>query len=63
MLGTQNLQDDNCSVLRAETGVEAAYNMIILQTKKTKLLAWVRERTIPTERPPVVGEVSANICG
>jgi hypothetical protein len=23
-------------------------------------LAWVRERTIPTERPPLVGEVSAN---
>jgi hypothetical protein len=24
---------------------------------------WVRERTIPTERPPLVGEVSANLCG
>jgi hypothetical protein len=23
----------------------------------------VRERTIPTERPPLVGEVSANFCG
>jgi hypothetical protein len=23
-------------------------------------MAWVRERTIPTERPPIVGEVSAN---
>jgi hypothetical protein len=23
-------------------------------------VAWVRERTIPTERPPIVGEVSAN---
>jgi hypothetical protein len=23
----------------------------------------VRERTIPTERPPLVGEVSANYCG
>jgi len=23
----------------------------------------VRERTIPTERPPPVGEVSANFCG
>jgi hypothetical protein len=22
-----------------------------------------RERTIPTERPPFVGEVSANLCG
>jgi hypothetical protein len=24
---------------------------------------WVRERTIPTERPPLVGEVIANFCG
>jgi hypothetical protein len=23
----------------------------------------VRERTIPTERPPLVSEVSANFCG
>ena len=32
---------------------------------KTKLnsVAFVRERTIPTERPPPVGEVSANFCG
>ena len=31
-------------------------------TKKTKLnsVALVRTRTIPTERPPPVGEVSAN---
>jgi hypothetical protein len=26
-------------------------------------LALVRERTIPTERPPLVGEVNANFCG
>jgi hypothetical protein len=25
--------------------------------------AWVHERTIPTGRPPQVGEVSANFCG
>jgi hypothetical protein len=32
---------------------------------KTKLnsMVWVRERTIPTERPPLVGEVIANFCG
>ena len=32
---------------------------------KTKLnsVALVRERTVPTERPPPVGEVSANFCG
>jgi hypothetical protein len=26
-------------------------------------MALVRERTTPTERPPLVGEVSANFCG
>jgi hypothetical protein len=26
-------------------------------------VALVRERTIPTKRPPLVGEVSANFCG
>jgi hypothetical protein len=26
-------------------------------------VALVRERTVPTERPPLVGEVSANFCG
>ena len=26
-------------------------------------VALVRERTIPTERPPPVGEVGANFCG
>jgi hypothetical protein len=32
--------------------------------KKTKInsVAWIRERIIPTERPPFVGEVSANFC-
>jgi hypothetical protein len=29
----------------------------------TNSVASVRERTIPTERPPLVGEVSANLCG
>jgi hypothetical protein len=26
-------------------------------------MAWVRERTIPTERQPLLGEVSANFYG
>ena len=30
---------------------------------KLNTVALVRERTIPTERPPPVGEVSANSCG
>jgi hypothetical protein len=31
--------------------------------KKLNSVALVRERTIPTERPPPVGEGSANFCG
>jgi hypothetical protein len=30
---------------------------------KLNSVAFVRERTIPTERPPLIGEVSVNFCG
>jgi hypothetical protein len=30
--------------------------------QQTNSVALVRERTIPTERPPVVDEFSANFC-
>ena len=39
------------------------YIIIIKLKKKLNSVALVRERTIPTERPPPVGEVSANFCG
>jgi len=41
------------------------YYQASLRLTKTKLnsVALVRERTIPTERPPPVGEVSAKFCG
>ena len=38
-----------------------AINMLTML--KLNSVALVRERTIPTERPPPVGEVSANFCG
>jgi hypothetical protein len=31
--------------------------------KQTNSVALVRRRTIPTERPPLVGEVSSNFSG
>ena len=34
-----------------------------IRTNSKNSVALVRERTIPTERPPPVGEVSANFCG
>jgi hypothetical protein len=36
---------------------------IFKNINKTNSVALVRVRTIPTERPPLVGEVSANFCG
>jgi hypothetical protein len=38
------------------------YHKAIIKQKKNSL-ALFRKRTIPTERPPLVGEVSANFCG
>jgi len=35
---------------------------IYIYKLKLNSVALVRERTIPTERPPPVGEVSANFC-
>jgi len=37
-------------------------NVSFVQLLKNSV-ALVRKRTIPTERPPPVGEVSANFCG
>ena len=37
--------------------------IIIIIITKLNSVALVRTRTIPTERPPPVGEVSANFCG
>ena len=34
-----------------------------LQISAINSVALVRTRTIPTERPPPVGEISANFCG
>jgi hypothetical protein len=36
--------------------------IIIIKTPKLNSVALVHKKTIPTERPPLVGEVSANLC-
>ena len=41
----------------------ATVGLLIITKTKLNSVALVRERTIPTERPPQVGEVSANFCG
>ena len=43
--------------------VRTGFIYIYIDQVKKNSVALVRERTIPTERPPPVGEVSANFCG
>ena len=38
-------------------------SILVACRKKLNSVALVHKRTIPTERPPPVGEVSANFCG
>jgi hypothetical protein len=38
-------------------------NYVLFTVSELFLVALVHQRTIPTERPPFVGEVSANFCG
>jgi hypothetical protein len=39
--------------------------LIVYQNKQTKTnsMAWVRYRSVPIQRPPLVGEASANFYG
>ena len=43
--------------------LSGAQNYVVASKTKLNSVALVRTRTIPTERPPPVGEVSANFCG
>jgi hypothetical protein len=45
--------------IKMNTGLDE----LIQHRTKLNSVALVRERTIPTEWPPPVGEVSANFCG
>ena len=61
-----HLQSSGCHTVKmkvlgfSEISVTIIIIIIIIITYSVAL---VRERTIPTERPPPVGEVSANFCG
>jgi hypothetical protein len=61
---TVESQKDNIRVFSKTTILFYDVRMLIIhKTKKLNSMALVRERTVPTERPPPVGEVSANFCG
>ena len=44
-------------------GTQICSTVLRGELRKLNSVALVRERSIPTERPPPVGEVSANFCG
>jgi hypothetical protein len=48
-------EDSSCLRMRGHCDQQKLY-----EYKETNAGALVRQRTIPTERPPLVGEVSAN---
>ena len=45
------------------SGLQLHVVVKLITKLKLNSVALVRERTIPTERPPPVGEVSTNFCG
>jgi hypothetical protein len=45
------------------TSVRVLVDPLIHEQKKLNSVALFHKRTIPTERPAHVGEVSANFCG
>jgi hypothetical protein len=51
------------AIIIQENTIDALLITQLLEIKTKNSMALVRERTIPTERPPPVGEVSANFCG
>jgi hypothetical protein len=46
---------------RKDENIERKSENAIFSTYKLNSMALVRKQTIPTERPPLVGEVSANL--
>ena len=61
----ENLSSGSQVVPRGRTGMMTLRVAICnsANAPKKNSVALVRKRTIPTERPPPVGEVSANFCG
>jgi hypothetical protein len=49
-----------CDILQLQSCRDIILSDLCLVHKKKNSMVWVRERTIPTERPPLVGEVIAN---
>jgi hypothetical protein len=55
LIDTDELTSDTLDLLEKSEAVH--------KNKTNNFVALARKRTIPTEQPPLVGEVSANCCG
>jgi hypothetical protein len=53
-------ENQNTIKLHADGNLTWNNDFVIASNYKLNSVVWVRERTIPTERPPLVNEVSAN---
>jgi hypothetical protein len=53
----------NISGVKISMVLIAPYTLFAMLELKLKSVALVRKQTIPNERSPLVGEVSANFCG
>jgi len=63
-IDTETYHTQTCSRTTGHHTVAGTHSLRATQTnKQTNSVALVLTRTIPTERPPPVGEVSANYCG
>jgi hypothetical protein len=60
---TETTQENIQDWLQLDQGNLRVQLLANKQTNKTNSLAWVRERTITAERPPLLDKVSANLCG
>jgi hypothetical protein len=57
------LREYTVEVIIMQANKNQAFTSLIYDTTKLNSVALVRKRTIPTKRPPLVGEVSTNFCG
>jgi hypothetical protein len=62
LFGTIWARENECEILNSECQTYVRITLIENSTK-TNSEALVRQRTIPTERPPLVGEVNPNFSG
>ena len=62
ILSKNTVPQQGKSKINAQTVCQSTHTCHFFVYKKNSV-ALVRERTIPTERPPPVGEVTANFCG